>query len=324
MGPWLGVIMAGIGFLAFSGVAAAQSTPAAITLTATPVPLDYQDTDRRTFDALTYVAGFELTSDHADFGGLSGMLVSLDGGTLLAVTDQGKLLTLALAQDESGVLTGVGAAQLKPLTDEKGKPFSDKKWSDAEGLTRSKNGYAVSFERVHRLLQYDADFSKSSTIRIPKATSFAPKNGGMEALATLPDGRFFILTEESGETVSQGWIGGKGQWETFTYPRMDDFKPTGATALPNGDILLVERYFTPVFGPGTRIRRIASSAIKADAEVTGDLLMTLRPPLLVDNMEAIDALPAPGGGLFIYILSDDNFNAVQKTLLLQFRLADPG
>ena len=40
--------------------------------------------------------------------------------------------------------------------------------------------------------------------------------------------------------------------------------------------------------------------------------------MVVDNFEGISILELEDGGFDIFILSDDNFNAFQKTLLFQF------
>ena len=49
-------------------------------------------------------------------------------------------------------------------------------------------------------------------------------------------------------------------------------------------------------------------------------LAQLVPPFTVDNFEGLAVFPDKRGGTIIYILSDDNFNPLQRTLLLQFRL----
>ena len=46
----------------------------------------------------------------------------------------------------------------------------------------------------------------------------------------------------------------------------------------------------------------------------------LRPPLIFDNFEGIAARSGAGGETLIYLLSDDNFNPLQRTLLLMFAL----
>ena len=48
----------------------------------------------------------------------------------------------------------------------------------------------------------------------------------------------------------------------------------------------------------------------------------LAPPLSLDNFEAISATRGPDGGLRLYILSDDNFSALQRTLIMQFTLPE--
>ena len=45
----------------------------------------------------------------------------------------------------------------------------------------------------------------------------------------------------------------------------------------------------------------------------------LKPPLKVDNMEAL-AITREGEDIIIWIASDDNFNAVQESILMKFRL----
>ena len=46
-----------------------------------------------------------------------------------------------------------------------------------------------------------------------------------------------------------------------------------------------------------------------------------RPPLIVDNLEAL-AVERVGGALRIWIASDDNFSMLFRTLLLQFELME--
>ena len=46
---------------------------------------------------------------------------------------------------------------------------------------------------------------------------------------------------------------------------------------------------------------------------------TLKPPLRVDNMEAL-AVTREGQDTIIWMASDDNFNSFQETLLMKFRL----
>jgi hypothetical protein len=44
--------------------------------------------------------------------------------------------------------------------------------------------------------------------------------------------------------------------------------------------------------------------------------------LTFDNMEGIDARRSEGGESLVYLLSDDNYSFLQRTLLLMFRMGD--
>ena len=45
-------------------------------------------------------------------------------------------------------------------------------------------------------------------------------------------------------------------------------------------------------------------------------------PLTVDNFEGLGLRRDRDGRLLVYLISDDNFNPLQRTLLLMFRLSE--
>jgi hypothetical protein len=53
------------------------------------------------------------------------------------------------------------------------------------------------------------------------------------------------------------------------------------------------------------------------------LLAEWRLPMTVDNFECLTVEPDVEGGLYLFILSDDNQNPLQRTLLMQFHWAGP-
>ena len=57
------------------------------------------------------------------------------------------------------------------------------------------------------------------------------------------------------------------------------------------------------------------------SDLEGEPLAIIRPPLNVDNMEGLGIRRGKDEWL-IYILSDDNFQVIQKTLLMMFALPD--
>lgn len=262
------------------------------------------------------VSAHEWEADDIRFGGFSGMLIN--EGRLTAVTDRGTLLTGSVVD---GSLTG---ADFSALTNPKGKPLKKKVDSDAESLAvNSGGGYLVAFERNHRILAYkDKTTELFST---PEDLPFAALNHGPEALTRLKDGRYLLLLEKSGDdkNLTHGWIGKPGAWEALTYAREEGYRPTGATTLSDGSVLVVERYHSLLVGVRARLRRIEVQSLNARSHLKGELLGEIRAPQPVDNYEAIATTRDKNGELLIHLLSDDNFSALQRTLFLTLRLRNP-
>lgn len=304
-----------VGFLICAAMPAAAKD---ITLTATPVPLNSGDPQQTKIGSLEFVAGFALDSSAVEWGGYSGMVMAPDGSSLLAVSDVGHWLKLELKHDAAGRLTGVGAAVIEPLLDEAGKPLAGKEWSDAEEIARTPDGrFVVSFEHKHRVWLYDAagdvPAGPAKPVLIPGAVRHLPENAGIEAMVEQADGRLLLLAESD----SKGWLGRDETWTTMGVEHTDGFEPTALAIAPGQKFLLLERRYTEADGPATRISTLALNA--DGATVTSSAIATIRLPLSVDNFEAMAMRPAPDGGQFIYLLSDDNQSDRQRTLLLQFR-----
>jgi hypothetical protein len=71
-----------------------------------------------------------------------------------------------------------------------------------------------------------------------------------------------------------------------------------------------------------RIRRVPQSAIAPGALVDGATLIFADMAYQIDNMEGLSVHRNQQGEIILTLVSDDNFSAVQRTLLLQFRLAE--
>src|SRR5690606_17276216 len=124
-----------------------------------------------------------------------------------------------------------------------------------------------------------------------------PSNGGVEALAELPDGRVLAISEEgrtqSGEALA--WLISDDGAETLSLPVSEDFKPTDAADLPNGDVLVLERRFSLLRGAAMRLRHIQAASIKPGGSMQAEVLAVIQPPMTVDNMEAVAAIPTGDG-----------------------------
>ena len=319
----------------FACVAIVMALPAAEPAQADPIAIDARpvalgesgDTVSRV-GALDFLGGLELTSPDRRFGGLSGLAIGADGTRMTAITDRGYWIEARLDYDAAGRLVGIGDAALYPIRDAAGQPLEGS-WRDAEALTRLADGRrAVGFERRHRIWLYGGDVAHAAgqALAMPAELGAAPNNGGIEALTQLADGRLLALTEDfrAPEGGLRGWIialdGGAAA--PLAYLPAPDFHPTALALLPDGDVLVLERRFTVIAGPGARLVRVARAAIAPGAIVSGRELGRLEAPLTVDNFEGLAVRRDAVGRTLIYLVSDDNFNPVQRTLLMQFRLAE--
>ena len=77
---------------------------------------------------------------------------------------------------------------------------------------------------------------------------------------------------------------------------------------------MVERRFSLLGGFATRIVVLPAAAVRPDARLVPRPVAMLRPPLVGENFEAIAARRAPDGRVLLYLLADDNFIALQRTL----------
>ena len=157
---------------------------------------------------------------------------------------------------------------------------------------------------------------------MPAGASDLPANLGLEALATWPDGRILAVTENREGGAHAAFLFIEEDWRTLSITAVDQHRPTGADVLPNGDLLLRERRYSPAAGLSIRLRRVAYHEIRPGARLVGEEIARFEPPLTYDNMEALAVWRDGQGRLLVALLSDDNFNILQRTLLLLFQLEE--
>src|SRR5690606_29247362 len=86
------------------------------------------------------------------------------------------------------------------------------------------------------------------------------------------------------------------------------------------DVLVLERFFTLLEGPKARLRRTPAAALAIPGPLPSGVVAEWARPWSVDNMEALDVRRAADGSAWLYVMSDDNRNPLQRTLLMVLRL----
>jgi hypothetical protein len=289
-----------------------------------PIDVDPKHPERRNFGTLTLLSAFQIESKDKRFGGLSGLSIGTDG-KLYAVSDHGYWLTARMRMDQMGALVNLVNWQIAPMLTTANTPVTGT-LRDAEALAVTRDGsFLVAFEGVHRIWRYSPPPTTFESIPIsvpiPSAVSRAPRNGGIEGLAMLPDGRLLALTEEfaNGDGSFKGWLIDQGRFAELAYFPSKGFRVTDCAALNNGDVLVLERRYVPFGILSARLTLVKASSLQPGTKLAGKELLKLEQPLAVQNFEAVTAQQTSNGTV-IYIVSDDNYSPFQQTLLLQFLL----
>jgi len=264
------------------------------------------------------VGAYRWTEPLSGFGGFSGFDFRKPGQEFVAITDRGKILQGRL-QRQDGRITGVDVASFEFLKDRSNKPLSDYH-SNAEGLdiTRDGNIY-LTFEGNHRMRRYGADGTYLEAIPSPGAFAEFQSNSGLEVLASDATGTLFTLPERSGhlERPFPVFRFRNGAWDQpFSLTRRGRFLPVGADIGPDGRFYLLERDFLWHSGFASRIRRFSIGETGLRDEET--LLETGFGAH--DNLEAIAVWRDDAGDLRLTLLSDDNFQFLQITEFVEYRL----
>lgn len=318
-----------IGVLLWGLLSALSAQARPLQIDASGIYLNPDDRAQTDVGRLHFVTGLQLSSPDREFGGLSGHTILPDGSSWLAVSDDGRWLKGRLRFDAGGAVTAIEQVEIADLPGADGKPLPrtfDKRMIDSEALRQAADGsFLVSFEGRHRIHRYPAGSGLSGTpavLQAPRRLRDGPRNSGLEAVAPLPDGRILAITEDMRDESNRllGWIVDGESWRPLTLMPTGLFKPTDMAALPDGDVILLERRFTFSGGPAARLSVLRADSIEPNAVLRSDALAEMALPLNVDNFEGLAVRSDGAGGWDLFLLSDDNFNPLQRTLLLQFHL----
>jgi hypothetical protein len=299
--------------------------PGTLLVTARPLPLNATDPMRRRMGALTYMGGWELRSANAGFGGISALLASSQG-EMLALSDSGILMGFHVGPRAASRRPFIAPLPIRPQ--DRQRPW----WAwDSESLTHdpATDRYWVGFELQQSICRYGPGFARVEACRTWPEIAAWPKTGSIESLARLPDGRFLAIGEMGATAEGRHDVllfpGDPADRATgdpvhlrYTAPR--GYRPTDAVALDERHLLVLNRRLTlqDLFTATIAIVDLPER-LAPDAILKAHTLARLAPPLLSDNFEGM-AVTRDQGRAIVWIISDDNHEFFQRTLLLKFQL----
>lgn len=262
-------------------------------------------------------SAWHLTSDNNHFGGYSALLARPDG-SLLAGSDAGRLLTLRRGKD--GGLVGAFEAF-------SGAANSDKRDVDLEALAQDRDGHIwAAYEGTNSIARHRETSDPGKRVR-PQEMANWWSNSGPEAMARLSDGRFLVLAEQRsrfGGDSHEALLFPSDPVEgaeplVFSVATPGKMRPVDMVEGPGDKVLILLRHFQlfpPQFhvalaiGDPDRIVEGKNWPIELVARIDGDIPS--------DNYEGIALSRGGGAGCTVWLISDDNFTALQRTLLLEF------
>ncbi len=262
---------------------------------------------------------------------LSGLAWDEDEQILYAVSDDGHLVHLVPIFTDD-FLTGVSLINAYPLRDPDGNVLEGDA-SDAESLTliNSNNGLhgdselVISLEFPPRIGRFRADGFFIAYIPLPDNLTemefYSDQDATLDSLALHSKFGFITapqkpLINSKPDLFSVYSIDGK-EW-CYAPLNYKDSTTLGMETLPDGNLIVIERVYSSFYKPviyalrKLRIEETESSLI----EVEEIAHFSSREGWLIDNFESV----ARHKGNRYFMVSDDNENSFQKTMLVYFEI----
>jgi hypothetical protein len=268
-------------------------------------------------DALELIGVLELETD--SIVGVSGLEVTPDGGSFLAISDRGWWLE-GLFTRRGEVMTDVEIQRIEPIIGQDGFAVAARRvgdWSDAEGLALAPDGTAwVAFERWAHVWRFDQVFGTAQWIKDHPTFHDHAENWQLEAAAIAPDGTVYVFSEKplvDGFPIYR--LGEDNLWTIDGYlPEQDVFAIVGADFSEDGALYLLERKLVVGLWWQNRVRRVRLDGSEDVVLWTGERGE-------YENLEGISVW-RDEIGLRLTLVSDNNGAANTPTQFVEFRLTE--
>ena len=287
-------------------------------LTAVAVPVAQRQVGEVRIDE-----AWSLQSSNSRFGGFSAIIIEQPRQFLLG-SDYATMQRFRLRADG-----GIPAARLWPLWLDSRLGLG-KAGRDLESLTLDPVTGRIwgGFEQRHRIVRFTPGMNRVDAEVAPPAMRRWNANGGTESLIRFADGRFLVLAETSG--------GPGGGTDSLLFPRDpvadpaarpvrfaldagDRGRVTDAAELPDGRVLWLFRNLTLADRWVSTLAIADPATIRPRGTWRARSIARFVSPQIADNFEGIAIEPeqTADGSIAIWMISDDNRVAWQRTLLLR-------
>ena len=294
-----------------------------VSLIVAAVPLNASDQGQTAVGAFRYAGGIAITSAQTSrLHGLSDLIIEPDGLGLHAVGDEGDTLDARLVLDTQGHLIGISGAIMGRLTGVDGRLLVTKQHSDAEGLTRLGDGSRlVSLERDNHILRYVP--GRRAPTLAPFPVGNLDENAGIEALAALPAAGpgAYLAGAEHGQIFLCRLTAGCALTRLPSAMRAGYGLTALAALQGNGPprLAILHRAWDPMQGSRATLNIVdLVGPFDAGLSAVPVAALTLDAPLTRDNFEGLTTVAMSNGDVRIYLITDDNFNRTQRTILMAF------
>jgi hypothetical protein len=282
----------------------------------TPVALDEEAPGLERLGRLEFLGAWHLTSNDARFGGISALHVG--AGEVLAISDAGWRTRLPLPRGAAPV-----RAEIAMIGEGPGPP-GDKSNRDVESLVVHESEAWVGYEQANAIWRYRRPGFERRSSAAPPAMRRWDDNAGPEAMVRLPDGRFLVFAEgEGGDSEAILFAGDPAVAGTavlrLRYRPPEGYRITDAALLPDGRLILLNRRVRLFEGFTAKLTVAALPRLADGVLIAGEEAAAFEGRVTRDNLEAL-SVTREGGRTILWIASDDNYNPIQRTLLMKFAL----
>ena len=256
------------------------------------------------------------TLNEIEFKGISALAYDEKRG-LFALSDFGYLYRLNL-NIKNEKIKEIVLKEAYVLSSKKGKKLKKKK-RDAEGMQFSEDGLIISFERHPKISLFNFKGRKIKNFDLPKKLQdikhYQKKNRALEALVVHP--KFGLITAPEAPLKNQDKKVHTLYSKTKTWKFKASYKITALELLPDNNLLVLERKFSYLQGYKISLKKVNIMQCKKEFCLTETLaVFKSKDGFNLDNFEGLTHIK---DNLYLMI-SDDNDNPFQETLLVLFEL----